>query len=534
MADLLNPEEVEKAVMDSVGEQSEPTAEYEPREEHGSLADEGAEEEKEEETVAEVPVSPVDEFCLDVEQFKTKQQGIVWMDQGPDGFLAGRCFADGSVPTSACGTDAVCSGSSPSYVATVLHYCHADLLSSHLGLAKTTEKVRRLTYWPSWCKDVVEYLRACNKCGSGPFDLLVVDAIGPLPVTDNGNRYILVFVDYFTRWAEAFAVKKLDSVTFVEVMVNGVVARHGIPPKLLSAYGSNFTSEVANSFYQTLGIKKLYGAAYHPQTQGLVERFNGTLIGMLRIRVPLGDPPFFSLYGRDPALPLGVAFLNLGTKWKSNEVAQYRRELYQSLRRSRHLVERQLLKAQDRHERRLDGQVEVKYEVADPVLMYETSRARRVEARTKKLAFSWHGSYRVLSKVGKNAYRIEIPSHPGKVVTVNVNRLKKCRGKWTRPFMDEISAGINEEKLEGVGGPLEESDLPSSSFAERLTVGREDTVIARVDAPLLETVLMSAYTSLVTAYKQSERKKNSLSEFRRSARLADANAMVDEDTLLMA
>ncbi|KAE9342198.1 hypothetical protein PR003_g9601 [Phytophthora rubi] len=76
-----------------------------------------------------------------------------------------------------------------------------------------------------------------------------------------------------------------DSVTFVEVMVNGVVAWHGVPSRLLSDNGSNFTSDVAKSFYQTLGIKKLYGAAYHPQTQGLVERFNGTLIGMLRMHV---------------------------------------------------------------------------------------------------------------------------------------------------------------------------------------------------------------------------------------------------------
>ncbi|KAG2794338.1 hypothetical protein PC129_g23399 [Phytophthora cactorum] len=64
----------------------------------------------------------------------------------------------------------------------------------------------------------------------------------------------------------------------------------------------------------------------------------------------LGDSPFFSLYGRHPDLPLYVAFLKLGTKWKTNEVAQYRRELYRSLRDSRHLVERQLLKAQERHE----------------------------------------------------------------------------------------------------------------------------------------------------------------------------------------
>ncbi|KAG2784584.1 hypothetical protein PC116_g18592 [Phytophthora cactorum] len=151
----------------------------------------------------------------------------------------------------------------------------------------------------------------------------------------------MVFIDHFTWWAKSFAVRRLDSVTLVEAIANGVVARHGIPSRLRSANGSNFISEVAKSFYQTLGIKKLYGAAYHPRTQGLVERFNGTLIGMLRMHVSetqsdwdvylprvlfayrtvyqeaLGDSPFFSLYGRDPALPLDVAFLNLGTKWKA-------------------------------------------------------------------------------------------------------------------------------------------------------------------------------------------------------------------------
>ncbi|KAG3164232.1 hypothetical protein PC128_g20180 [Phytophthora cactorum] len=172
----------------------------------------------------------------------------------------------------------------PSYVATILHYCHADLLSSHLGLTKTTEKVKRLAYWPGWHKDVVKYVKECNKCVrgkgprpwsagvvlrmpvaslAGPFDLLVVDAIGRLPDADSGNRYILAFVDYFTRGggAEAFTLRRLDSVTFVEVMVSGVVARHGIPSRLLSDNGSNFTSEVAESFYRTLGIKKVYGAA---------------------------------------------------------------------------------------------------------------------------------------------------------------------------------------------------------------------------------------------------------------------------------
>ncbi|KAE9010334.1 hypothetical protein PR002_g15386 [Phytophthora rubi] len=332
---------------------------------------------------------------------------------------------------------------------------------------------------------------------SGPFSMLVVDAVGPLPETERGNKYILVFVDYFTSWAEAFAVLRLDSVTFVEVMVNGVVARHGVPSRLLSDNGRNFTSEIAKSFYQTLGIKKLYGSAYHPQTQGLVERFNGTLMGMLKMHVSeaqtdwdlylprvlfayrtacheaLGDSLFFSLYGRNPELPLDVAFLNLGKKWKSNEVAAYRRELYRTLRDSRHLVEQQLLKAQDRHERRMSNRVVVQYEVGAPVWVYQLFRKKRGESRTKKLAFAWHGPYRVVGKVSVN--RIDIPTHPDKTVTVNVNRLKKFRGRWTRPFLDEVPEGI-EEDGEGIeDGPLEEADLSASSFTERVTICRGDT-----------------------------------------------------------
>ncbi|OWZ11974.1 hypothetical protein PHMEG_00014929, partial [Phytophthora megakarya] len=110
-------------------------------------------------------------------------------------------------------------------------------------------------------------------------------------------------------------------------------------------------------------------------------------------------------------------------------------------------------------------------------------------------------------------------------------------------------------------GPLEETDLPSSSFTERLTVAQEDTVIAGMDKPLLEIVakrninrsveylalasnyetfwlprseLMPSYGALITMSDQAERMKKGLPELRRSPRLADANAEVDEDDILMA
>ncbi|KAG2880605.1 hypothetical protein PC129_g18953 [Phytophthora cactorum] len=126
--------------------------------------------------------------------------------------------------------------------------------------------------------------------------------------------------------------------------------------------------------------------------------------------------------------------------------------------------------------------------------------------------------------------------------------------------MDEVSDGGEEENKEDGVVLLEEANLPSSSFVERLTVGLKDSGTTGVDAPLLEIVdkktvnraaeylalaanyetfrlpraaLMPAYASLVTAFEQAERKRNNLSELKQSARLADANAEVDEASLLL-
>ncbi|KAG2775472.1 hypothetical protein PC129_g18884 [Phytophthora cactorum] len=418
---------------------------------------------------------------------------------------------------------------------------------------------------------------------SGPFSLLVVDAIGPLVVTPRGNKYILVFVDYFTRWVEAFAVASLDTISFVDAMIEGVICRHGVQERLLSDCGSNFTSNLARSLYETLGIKKMFSSAYHPQTQGLVERFNGTLMCMLRMYVSetqtdwdvylprvlfayrtayhegLGDTPFFSWYGRDPVLPIDFAFLNTGKDWKSNEVAVYRRKVYHSLRDSRRLVERQLIKAQDRHEKRLDKQVRVTYAEGDAVWVYQFFRARLGERKTKKLAFSWHGPYRIVGQVGENAYRVTIPSHPNKIVTVNVNRLKRFRGRWSRPFTDEIPEGAEENASEDGTGPLQEEDLPSTSFVERLSVGGEETAFSGVSSPIVDIVakwiearelqylvltatyetfwlsraaLAPEFGTLIRAFEDADRKQRGLPELRRNARLVEANADVDDAEVL--
>ncbi|POM74055.1 Retrovirus-related Pol Polyprotein [Phytophthora palmivora] len=438
------------------------------------------------------------------------------------------------------------------FISTILNHCHTDVLAAHVGVTKTLNKVRKHAFWHGWKRDVAEYVRECTACGSGkgyrpwknglmqrmpiqepsgPFSLLVVGAIGPLVTTPRGNIFILVFADYFTRWVEAFAIGALDTVAFVETMVNEVISRHGVPERLLSDQGSNFISELARSFYETLGIKKLFGAAYHPQTQGLVERFNGTLIGMLKMFVneaqtdwdlylprvlfayrtsyheSLKDSPFFSLYGRDPVLPLDLAFLNTDNTWKSNE-------------------------AQDRYILR-PGRVETKFEAGDPVWVYHA--------------------------MGENTYRVAIPSHPNRVVSINVNLLKHFQGRWSRPFPTEVPDGIVSQPGVDDEGPLEGGDLPSTSYVERLVIGGEETALSGAATPIVDIlarrkekgvtqylVLLATYEVawrcdgtllpnhgvLIKAFEDARHREKGLSELRRSARLAEVNIAVDEDSML--
>ncbi|OWY92554.1 hypothetical protein PHMEG_00038400 [Phytophthora megakarya] len=88
----------------------------------------------------------------------------------------------------------------------------------------TIDNVCKHAYWPGKKRDVIEY-RVPVYDLSGTFSLVVVDAIGPLETTPRDNKYILAFTDYFTRWVEAFPVKRHGTVTFVNLMVDEVVSR---------------------------------------------------------------------------------------------------------------------------------------------------------------------------------------------------------------------------------------------------------------------------------------------------------------------
>ena len=122
---------------------------------------------------------------------------------------------------------------------------------------------------------------------SGPFDRVGVDIV-QFPRTKRGNRYAVVFVDSLTKWPEVFPV---PDQSVAKLLVEEVVSRHGVPSEILSDRGQSFLSGLMKEVELLLGFHKINTTTtYHPQTDGLVERYNRTLTSMLAKTVEAGGP----------------------------------------------------------------------------------------------------------------------------------------------------------------------------------------------------------------------------------------------------
>ena len=105
--------------------------------------------------------------------------------------------------------------------------------------------------------------------------------LGPLPQSEEGNKFILIAAEYFSKWVEAYPLPNQEATTVAEVLVKEFVARFGVPLMIHSDQGRNFESTVFSEMCGLLGITKTRTTPLHPQSDGMVERFNRTLEAQL-------------------------------------------------------------------------------------------------------------------------------------------------------------------------------------------------------------------------------------------------------------
>ena len=120
--------------------------------------------------------------------------------------------------------------------------------------------------------------------------IVAMDILGPLPESEAGNSYILVVTDYFTRWTEAYAIPNQEAITVAKKLTDEFFFRFSPPEQLHSDQGQNFESAVITDICKLLAVRKSRTTPYHPQSDGLVERCNRTLLSMLATAV--AEQPF--------------------------------------------------------------------------------------------------------------------------------------------------------------------------------------------------------------------------------------------------
>ena len=221
----------------------------------------------------------------------------------------------------------------------VLSYNHDAPVADHLGKEKTLECLLCDAYWINMAKDVDEYCRQCSICQQSklsmpqraplqdisigqPWQMIAVDIL-KVPLSTNNNCYLLVIQDYFTKWADTVPLPDQSASRITTELIK-FFCTYGPPQILHSDQGRNFESAIFTQVLDAFGVHKSRTTPYHPQGDGMVERFNRTLLQLLRTYVTsqhdwetylphvlyayrtsqhtaTGVSPFLSLYGRQPA-----------------------------------------------------------------------------------------------------------------------------------------------------------------------------------------------------------------------------------------
>src|SRR3954449_554438 len=225
----------------------------------------------------------------------------------------------------------------------ILYMMHNDSTNEHFATDATFNKIKTRYYWPQYYEDIKRYVESCNACQQrkrskknnllhpipvhSPFYQVGIDFVGPLPRTQRGKKYILVAMDYLTKWPEAQAVAEANADTTVNFIYEQILCRHGCPQIILSDRGTHFNNQVVKKLTEKFKINHLFSTPYHPQTNELVKRFNRTLCESLA-KLSLKNnnwnlyialtlfayrttkhattqiEPFFLVYGRSARLPI--------------------------------------------------------------------------------------------------------------------------------------------------------------------------------------------------------------------------------------
>ena len=278
---------------------------------------------------------------------------------------------------------------------TVLRELHDEM--GHQGVDRTTSLIRDRFYWPYMQREIEDYvMRRCvclkhkkpcrdtrapltNIVTTHPFELVSVDFLH-LDKCKGGYEYILVIIDHFTRFAQAYATTSKSGKTAADKIFNDYALRFGLPTRIHHDQGGEFENQLFAQLKNYCGVAGSRTTPYHPQGNGQVERFNRTLLQMLKTLTErqktnwkdslnkliyaynctqsevTGFSPFYLLYGRSPRLPVDMLF-NLTPEQGDSNHHHYMEKWKQGMEEAYQITRENAHKAATRSKRLYDSKV---------------------------------------------------------------------------------------------------------------------------------------------------------------------------------
>jgi len=344
----------------------------------------------------------------------------------------------------------------------MLKHLHDVPTAAHFGRTKTLKALQERFFWPRMSADVREYCKTCANCQknkstnqqvraklvpievTGPFDRVGVDAMGPFTVSESGNRFVLVFVDYFSRYVEACATPDITATTVAEKFMELIICRHGAPRLLQSDRGTDFLAKIFKEVTKLCGTNQIHSSPYHPQSNGVVEKVNHTLATRIRLYVgeghddwdqylkyatfatnthaneSTGYTPFQLLYGRKPQMPVDAA-LNFSPPLHMIDADDYATQVKRHLTSALTIIPAAIREAQAKYKVAYDKKShDVSYQPGD--LLMKIDRKYK-KGETAKLRPLYEGPFKVTSTRYPNVTIVPIDT-AGPEQTIHVNDTK--------------------------------------------------------------------------------------------------------------
>jgi transposase InsO family protein len=395
---------------------------------------------------------------------------------------------------------------------------HGGIGGGHLGRKRTEVQVMRRAYWPGWVSDVRRVLRACHECaryqrgkprrqtllapiGSGePWEIMSIDITGPHPVSRQGYQYILTVQDHFTKWVEAFPLRKHTAVVVARVLVENVFLRFGAPLRLLSDQGPEFESDLLKELCRLLRIEKIRTTPYHPSTNGMLERFHRTLNAMIgkvvnddqrdwpdhlpaalaayraTVHDATGVTPYRMMFGRELRLPVDVTYgLRPDSEQSATSNEEYVDRLNETLRRCFDVARANLGRAASLRKQNYDAKVRVAdYNVGDKVWYF---CPRRYKNRSPKWQKNFTGPYEIMRIIDSHTIVIRKNAR-AKCIVVHRDKLKPVIS------LSEPDGAAQPRRINEDGNDSIEQNFEAESDCDSRVQGASDRPIRRRRPPV--------------------------------------------------